>query len=640
MTTVRERGAIAGFSRLLLWLPILLLPPLFLLTLRAAHGVLPTGGVPVSAAKVEVLAVPLVAAATGAGSREVTLPHGWRSGPERTARHVLYRSTAHFGEAPQGLWGVFVPRRSMSASIYVNGELVATDGAHDRYPLARLWSRPLLAPIPGHLLVDGANEIAVLLSAEPAGSGMLRELYLGPYDELAPYGRWHEILRASAPLTIAVLLFTMALFMGALWSIRRQETVYKWYALALGMWGVYCINVQAVNIPIAARYWEWLRFASFGSVVLLTVLFVNRFIGIRRPRIEASIAVTGVIGVLGLFIAAAVDEQWLIRTAVPAWYAIAVAAGVYTALELVRRLWHEPNLESSLLLTAGAIMFCCGVRDWLVFAGHLQGWDGLFVNYTALPVMLVFGVILFRRFTNALREVEQLNVDLERRVADKHRELAANYDRLRELERQRLLADERARIMRDMHDGVGGHMISTVALIESGRVTLPEVAGILRAAMEDLRLMIDSLDPDVGDIATALRTLRARVEPRLRAAGTTLHWKIQDLPELAPLGPEGTLNMLRIVQEALNNALRHSGGTEVTLRVCVEPVEGAQGVVVEVADNGAGMPAKPGAGRGLQNMHRRARLLGAELAIDSGPSGTRVRLVLRGGGTANLLRPM
>jgi signal transduction histidine kinase len=124
-----------------------------------------------------------------------------------------------------------------------------------------------------------------------------------------------------------------------------------------------------------------------------------------------------------------------------------------------------------------------------------------------------------------------------------------------------------------------------------------------------------------------LDSLRFRLAPRLQAAGVQLDWQVEC--EVAPqpwMDAPRALHLLRVVQEALANAVRHAGATRVLLKV---QAQGA-GVAVAVIDDGRGIDAAAGlAGHGLASMRRRAALLGATLSVGPAPGqGTEVRLVL------------
>ena len=92
------------------------------------------------------------------------------------------------------------------------------------------------------------------------------------------------------------------------------------------------------------------------------------------------------------------------------------------------------------------------------------------------------------------------------------------------------------------------------------------------------------------------------------------------------LEPSDAGHLLRILQEAVGNAMRHANAERVTLSADRD----GSGAVLCVADDGSGGAATRRGGRGLANMHRRARELGGELAIESDAEGTRVVLRLPG----------
>src|SRR4029434_10116892 len=97
----------------------------------------------------------------------------------------------------------------------------------------------------------------------------------------------------------------------------------------------------------------------------------------------------------------------------------------------------------------------------------------------------------------------------------------------REEERARAaaLARERTRLMRDLHDGLGGQLVSIVALSERGNATAP-IGDAARAALKDLRLVIDSMDDIGGDLMLALGSWRERAMAQLRPHNIALEWHV------------------------------------------------------------------------------------------------------------------
>jgi signal transduction histidine kinase len=202
---------------------------------------------------------------------------------------------------------------------------------------------------------------------------------------------------------------------------------------------------------------------------------------------------------------------------------------------------------------------------------------------------------------------------------------------LAELREQYDLAQERERIAREFHDGLGHHLVSAIRGLESLRrrlkphadtaadCALQEQIDILRAALDDTRQTIQQLRaPETTDMRVFIRQTAERVAQRL---GAQLHC---DCPDLMPtLTPLQTLMLTRVVQEALSNAMKHAGRPQ-NLWVACDWRDGW--LEMRVADDGDGFdPATALEGMGLNNMRERIRTLGGELTIQSAPGqGTTV----------------
>jgi signal transduction histidine kinase len=194
------------------------------------------------------------------------------------------------------------------------------------------------------------------------------------------------------------------------------------------------------------------------------------------------------------------------------------------------------------------------------------------------------------------------------------------------LERAQTLAAERHRLMHDMHDGLGSALTTSLAMLEQGNVDGAELKSLLLDSIDDLRAVIDSLEPLDGDLTSVLATLRFRLGKRLELAGIGLEWDMQDLPALNWLGPPQALQLMRIVQEVLTNVLKHAHATQMQISAR------CSGLFIEVciADNGCGFDmATTPTGRGLRHLAQRAASLSGSIIIESRPgSGTTVRLLL------------
>ncbi|MEJ0049295.1 MAG: ATP-binding protein [Rhodospirillales bacterium] len=226
---------------------------------------------------------------------------------------------------------------------------------------------------------------------------------------------------------------------------------------------------------------------------------------------------------------------------------------------------------------------------------------------------IMLSIWLGVRLQHATSELAARRLD-EERMQNQH-----------ELEKREMLDRERSRIMSDMHDGVGGQLISVLSLLEHGEVPNTEVAKAIRECLDDLRLTIDSLEPTDNDLLPVLGNLRYRLDQRLKKHGIELDWEVKDVPKLACLTPRNVLHILRILQEAFTNVLKHARATKVGVETGLDAPGGH--VYIRVSDNGAGFTGER-AGHGLASMRRRAGIIGGSLDIQASPAGTTLNLLL------------
>jgi signal transduction histidine kinase len=216
-----------------------------------------------------------------------------------------------------------------------------------------------------------------------------------------------------------------------------------------------------------------------------------------------------------------------------------------------------------------------------------------------------------------------------------HAAIALTNARLYERGRELSVLEERARLARELHDAVSQKLFSIRARARAAEVLvrrdpgraiaeMQSVAMLGGAAHAELRAVIDGLAPPdlaAGGLAGSLRSY-------VVLAGKTYGVEVRfDAPAGLPvLGARQETAIYRVAQEALHNALRHSGAT----MICVTLSVRRRGVVLEVTDHGRGFtPEAPSRGLGLASMRERASSAGATLTVRSAPGkGTLVRLEL------------
>lgn len=184
---------------------------------------------------------------------------------------------------------------------------------------------------------------------------------------------------------------------------------------------------------------------------------------------------------------------------------------------------------------------------------------------------------------------------------------------------------EREQLLQDMHDGFGSQLASVRILAEQGRLNADQLPNYLQEITADLHLIVDTLSHEDISLASALMDMRYRFQRRFAKGSPHLHWKIV-LNEFASNDSRFILHVLRIIQEAFNNAIRHASPENIWLEAVYDVL--GQRLTISVRDDGIGMPAEIRPGRGLNNMQQRAREIGAELQIQNAGTGTEIRLMI------------
>ena len=282
---------------------------------------------------------------------------------------------------------------------------------------------------------------------------------------------------------------------------------------------------------------------------------------------------------------------------------------------------------------------------------------GEYYNRWESLVLVVSGVLMFALLAwslnrNVLRPLKLIGESLELHsplplsgVPGHLPEFARIAERIRSAFRQQDALHnemlERARLGRDLHDGVIQNLYATGLGIAQGQrlvaqdpgeaaKRLEETRRTLNETMENLRRFIGRVEPeDVPEAGFAdacvdlFQTLRVHRD-------CTLDLEVDEVAEIR-LAPSSKAALLLIIREAVSNALRHGRAKRVGVRLLPD----GQGVRLHVDDDGAGYdPARiPAGGRGLGNMRARAADLGASLAVEAAP-GRGVALTVAWAGTA------
>ena len=221
-----------------------------------------------------------------------------------------------------------------------------------------------------------------------------------------------------------------------------------------------------------------------------------------------------------------------------------------------------------------------------------------------------------------------------------HAAIAITNARLYERARELSMVAERNRLALDLHDAVSQKLFGLVLSAEAAgtllerdpvaaREQVTKLRGLAQEALEELRSLVFELRPPELEKDGLGGALRKHVELLRRLQGREIELSLDEEP---PADPARDGEILRIAQEALQNALKHARANRIAVRLAA--ADGRP--LLEVSDDGVGFdpdaPALRSRRLGLTSMEERARRIGAALEIDSTPgAGTTVRLLNRRG---------
>jgi len=509
-----------------------------------------------------------------------------------------------------------------AATVYLDGQLIATSSrgvgyaAEDEDDLAQrgllLAGRRLQVSIPPAMLAAGDHRLSLRL-ARPGfeGAGLSAPL-IGPAEQIRSLQegrRFWQVIRVTTALAGLVI----GAFMLMVWLALRQEWLY-------GVTGLFCFCTALLLSPyllngalFPAPWWRvTLDMADVLSKAGLLFL-VARLSGIGARWPEKMALAYLVLGTVIDGAAAFLGWSWTDFHHPWPWWALGSRLVVLLA---------AAALATRAALMTGRLAHLVGAC-----AVALSGWVWLYVSWFALVLsrqmsvvdinvvghgvlIAIAGVALQRRFVGSLRDEAMARVRLEQALDARTRELQDRWEDLQDSERQRSAAQERERLLQEMHDGLGSQLVTARLCAERG-VPSQSLVDQLDECIREMRLTVDALAVTDGDLTLLLANLRHRMGPRLQDAGLELDWQLTDVPLLPTLRGTGGRELIRIVQEALSNIIHHAGATRVRFSTRVDDARGQ--VLLSIIDNGRGMAADLRQGNGLRGMRRRAERISAQI---------------------------
>jgi signal transduction histidine kinase len=412
--------------------------------------------------------------------------------------------------------------------------------------------------------------------------------------------------RISFDTAVAVVASIVAILTGTRFLVggRGMDLLLTGGFLATGV-GTFAFAVAPVlsgGELRAVESWAAIGASLFGAALIAFAPFVNRKTSRRRRALGAMIVLVALallaIGLDVRFIGVDLGSTGLDGNRSPA---IVGAYALLTVLSLTAAIGfglrfrrHGLDLDSWLALAMTLILFA----DLHYVLAPLR--SSVYVLPSDLLRLFAFGVLL----VGVWRAINQAEFG-------------------------RAVAEERARVARDIHDGLAQYLFAVsaqVSMLESGaelEKILPRLKHAATAAQQEAQFAVLALSSAAGS-APFDAALRRYVE--FLVADGALDVEMEIDPEVT-LAPDEEIEVFRIVQEGLANARKHAGAQSAAVSIA----QRGGRRVVRVSDDGKGIEVEdPGAGQGLKNMRSRAASIQGVLSLKSAPGkGTAIEVVLR-----------
>ncbi len=561
-------------------------------------------------------------------SGKVPLSHRWdESFPGRAGRATYRIALPAVADAePQAL---LFTRIGNQAVVRVNGEIVARYGELDdpRFDAAKTsW----LVTVPSALLAGrSSSTLEIEVACQPGRWGGLSRVQFGPLGRLEPLYRGQRFWRFDIPVMVATGFGLLGLAALGLWR-RQRVPLYGWFGLAAMLGMVRHVDRAWPDVPVPWPLWGALVAAAYAAHLVAMIRVTLEMFDLRSRALTIVMALTAAAACGAALVAFLAD--------LPLLWSFGLAAltpyGLIAAALVTRAAWRLRRTPLGALMLAGMLLAAAaGLFDLLAVRLRLSP-GSMFstMPFAVFAIALVMAGLIVARYNAAVQAYQALNAELAQRIRDREAQLTAAFDALQQQQREQAVAEERQRLMREIHDGVGAQLVLLLNLASKGRAEPQVIEEQAKLALDEMRMAVDSLQPVHGDLGTVLATLRYRLLPRLEAAGLGMQWQMDRLPPLPELTPHAVLQVHRILLEAFTNVLRHARAT--TIRVDAHTVDAPKrAIVVALQDDGVGiadaaLAGVASGGHGLRNMAARAQAIGARLHIARcAPRGTRIELV-------------
>ncbi len=532
------------------------------------------------------------------------------------------------------VYGLLYTQIVIGADLYLNGKWIG--GLPQSTETVRWsWYRPLLVPFPPHLLRnDGQPNVITVVQFARVPYTVFNRPYIGNLASLTVVNEVIKFISSTLSNAANIFCLIIGLFMIGAWLASPDDKIFLFAGTAAILWALIFTLGLTTYVPMHLyKLWRLAIFMCESGLSIFMAKFVLEFIGepLSKSRHYLLVGYASILPIVyligGIYTEYALDRFFT---------APLIAGYIYACIRVAIYYKRTKNKSALILLIQSLLCAILALHDYGMLTGDflnifpvdpLWSWsrilfEPIFLSHFGVPLLLlIMCYILLAQYQTQVHSIASANIHLQAKLKDREFELSLSHEHQRQLVRVEATRLERDRIYQDVHDGIGSRLVTAVFSLRQGHHEPNAIEAQLLDCLSDLRLVINSQNEDDIDIQTAIFDYCSQQESHLVDSGLLLSYDVGQGPSIK-LPPHTQLNILRILQEALTNTIKHAEASEIFVKL---EHDGAE-LTLLVIDNGQGMGVSsahqqksasfgPSGGRGLTGMAARATAIGGAFSI-------------------------
>lgn len=453
--------------------------------------------------------------------------------------------------------------------------------------------RPIWLSLPFVSSEQQPPRLWIRMAGYKAEGQTLSRAWMGSTGALMPAYTLRKFLQTDIVRWIQSMYWSISFWVFVVWLFYRryhQERFHLWFA-AMAFTVPFTLYGYLYDYHPSIFSDQQLLWATLAVMVVLNhtlIKFIGRFVNADNVLLEwlSSVLTILVLSFCALQLVKSSQTMTvtLFRQAM-LWFILPFVLYLGSLLVIFSQ---KPNRVSAFFLSTGCLNILTTIHDIQLHLhrGFAEGF--LWGAYTYPIALFIMVLFILNNYIQALKANESANRQLQTALAKKEKELTQTHKKLSKIEAEQTLAQERHRLMQEMHDGVGSSLVYAMHSIKHrhSQQSANDVVEILQTCMEDLKIAIDSLEPINGDLTLLLGNLRYRLATRFKNSQISVNWQVEELSPLDWLEATNSIHILRILQEVLTNIFKYSNAKQLTFSTRVELQNAVAGIVICIEDDG------------------------------------------------------